>query len=94
MKLYPYEKGGTEKVLAMLKGGGGGGTKSVYAVARRFNHIERVRKKFPLFKRGDAKSFTLSYWGGGGGAKKVRIRNFPFCSPTPPPPSPLLMTSP
>ena len=25
MKFYPYEKWGSEKVLAMLKGGGGGG---------------------------------------------------------------------
>ena len=50
MKFYPYEKGGggTEKVLAMLKGGGGGHTKfwgSIYAVAGSFSHIVEGARK-------------------------------------------------
>ena len=51
-----------EKVLAMLKGGGG--TKSSEVVLTRkleFIAILKGRKKFPHFKRrGAAKSFTLS----------------------------------
>ena len=39
MKFYPYENGGrgrrVEKVLAMLKGGGGGGTNSFGVVFMR-----------------------------------------------------------
>ena len=40
MKFYSPEKGGSEKVLAMLKGGGGHKFwGSIYAVAGSFSHI-------------------------------------------------------
>ena len=79
VNFYPYEKkgGGAEKVLAMLKGGGGHKTfwGSFYAVAWSFSHIEGGSIKFPLFKRGGAKRFTLSR---GGGAQKVSDPHFPI----------------
>ena len=50
----PLRKGGTEKVLAMLKGGGGGGTKS-------FHYLKGGVKFNPVFRReGCAKSFGLA----------------------------------
>ena len=36
VKFYPYEKGGTEKVLAMLKGGGKKFWGSFYTLAWKF----------------------------------------------------------
>ena len=39
MKFYPYEKGGAEKVLAMLKGGHNKFWGSFYVVAWSFSHI-------------------------------------------------------
>ena len=58
MKFYPYEKGGGEKVLAMLKGG----TTSFGVVFTGWLEVLAIGgyEKFPLFKRGGAKSFTLS----------------------------------
>ena len=64
VKFYPYEKGGgAEKVLTMLKGGGG--TQNFGVVFRREPEVLVIlkggRKKFQLFKSGGgAKSFTLS----------------------------------
>ena len=61
MKIYPYEKGGTEKVLSMLKGGHKTFRGSFYMVAQSFSHIVGGHEKFPLFKRGEGMtSFTLS----------------------------------
>ena len=57
------KRGGEEKVLAKLKGGEKTFWGGFYAVALSFSHIEGGgggRKKFSLFKRGDAKGFTLS----------------------------------
>ena len=60
-EVLPLRKGGAEKVLAMLKGGHKKFWGSFYAVALSFSHIVGGgREKFPLFKRGGAKSFTLS----------------------------------
>ena len=49
--------GGAEKVLAMLKGGGGGTTSfgAIFTFYARTEGGGRGYKKFPLFKRGDAK---------------------------------------
>ena len=57
MKFYPYNKRGTEKVLATLKEGHKTFWGSFYAVAilKGGGHIT-----FPLFKRGCGNSFTLS----------------------------------
>ena len=54
--------GGAEKVLAILKGGGGAQTVLGYILrgSMKFWHIVGGRVKFPLFKRGGAKSLTLS----------------------------------
>ena len=53
-EVLPLRKGGAEKLLAMLKGE----HKKFWGS---FNHIVGGgREKFPLFKRGVAKSFTLS----------------------------------
>ena len=43
VKFYPYEKGGAEKVLAMLKGGGGG-TKSFGVDFTRYLDVLAVLK--------------------------------------------------
>ena len=59
--MLPYEMGGGgRKVVAMLKRRHRKFWGSFYAVVLNFNHIEGGRKKFPLFKRGGARSFTLS----------------------------------
>ena len=78
VKFYPYEKGrGGGGVLAMLKGG----TKSFGVVFTQKLEVLAILKlkKFPLFKRGGAKSFTVLR----GGAKSFGPANFPFCSPPP-----------
>ena len=50
MKFYPYHKGGgAEKVLAMLKAGGGGHNK---LWGGSLSHIERGHKMIPIIKRG------------------------------------------
>ena len=58
VKFNPYEKGGggAEKVLSMLMGGGGHNKfwGSFYTI------VLGVRKKFPLFEKSGARSFTLS----------------------------------
>ena len=79
-EVLPLRKGGAEKVLAMLKGGHKKFWVRFYAVAWCFNHIVGgVTKKFPLFKRGGVKSFTLPW---GGGRKKFRTCDFPhFVAP-------------
>ena len=66
MKFYPYEKGGggSENVLAMLKGGGAGAQKVLGYFLRgrlKFSHIVGGgTRKFSLFKRWGTKGFTLS----------------------------------
>ena len=78
MKFYPYEKGGSGKVLAMLKGGGG--TKSFKVVLTPKLEIlaivMRGRKKFPPFKSGGRKKFYPVLRGGG--RKKFQTRDFPI----------------
>ena len=54
-EVLPLRKGGgAEKVLAILFWG------SFYVIAGSFSHIVGGGVKFPLFKRGGTKSFTLS----------------------------------
>ena len=82
-EVLPLQKGGAEKVLAMLKGG----TKHFEVVLQRELEVLAIvmgggRKKFPSFKRGGAKCFTLS--GGGGVTKSFGPAIFPFCSPPSP----------
>ena len=61
MKFYAYEKGGRK---SFIHAEGGGGTKSFGVVFTRKLEVLAIlyggREKFPLFKRGGAKSFTLS----------------------------------
>ena len=69
MKFYPYEKGGAEKVLVMLKGGHKKFWGRFYPVAWCFSHIVGgARKVLPCLE-------------GGGGAKSFGPAIFPFCSP-------------
>ena len=62
VKFYAYEKGGVEKVLAMVKGGGAQKIwGSFYAVASSFSYIVGGgAKSFHVLKVGGVKSFTLS----------------------------------
>ena len=75
----PLRKGGAEKVLAMMKGGGhkkfwG----SFYAVTSSLRHIVGGREKFLLFKRGVRKVFPCLE---GGGTKCFGPAIFPLCCP-------------
>ena len=71
MTFYPYERG-SEKVLTMLKGGGG--TKGFRVVFTEKLEVlailKRGRKKFPLFKK------VLPCLEGG--CKKYRTCDFPI----------------
>ena len=80
MKFYPYEKGGAEKVLAILEGGG---HNKFWGSFYSFSHIVGGHEKFPLFKRGTRK--VLPCLGGGGEARKVSDPRFShFVAPPPP----------
>ena len=78
----PYEKGGGEKVLAMLKGGG---TKSFGVVCMRKLEVLAIikggLKGFNTLKRGGTKGFTVLRRGG---ANIFEPAISPFCSPPPP----------
>ena len=71
VKFYPYEMGGGGggKRLSHAEGGAQKVWGSFSAAAWCFSHIVGGRGEFPRFKRGGAKSFTLSW--GGGGAQQV-----------------------
>ena len=84
-EVLPLQNEGAEKVLAMLRGGGGHKKfwGSFYAVASSCSHIEGGHKKFPLFKREKVLSCLE---GGGGGAQQVSDMRFSHLVAPPPPP--------
>ena len=78
-EVLPLRKdGGTEKVLAMLKGGQKKFWGSFYVEAWSLSHVEGGRKKFPLLKRGTQKLLPCLEGGGGGGGKQFQTCSFPI----------------